>query len=524
MYQYRNSIQDLINLLENKDHLIDKLDFLTDDQKQTLKDFFKKYPNYEGKIDWNNKDLAWEDFQPLLKLEGKSKSQAKQSGISGLTEGKDYKVIATSSQKDKREGTDWTIYYPLNHLASKTLASSKTPPAITGKWCISMNDDHYWREYTAQDTDFFFVIIQPGPGNFGLDGAKFAISRKKEYYSHSHLGTHYNYNIFSAEDNNIGNATEEKDFEIDSFFWSSADQPAYKKLLGEILKQVKKTIDTCPNYMLETAGAEIDDMLEKKDFFNLDGTPKIEKFLRYEDLYELCQCYNDPETYDLSFTPPANYPCTVFPSSEDRSKELFTMVWREWDEAPACGCISKIDLSKTKVEKIEEQAFEELMHIKEFIFPKTLWLIGDEAFVNGSIEVFDFRNTRLAYILSSAFVGNAIKTIYLPKTLKLIEANAFTYCYNFTDLYVDMPSKDFKAVTNPYEYDPALPSCFDLGQYKRVTVHATDGDFRLDQLWQGTPGNKYTSAWFKPEPETPQVQKASAPKPSEGDEKELIPF
>ena len=82
--RHKAKINAITRLLESKDHLIDKLD-LTDGQKTELKDFFKKHPNYESKIDWNNKSLQYKDFANLLDQEGKSKSQAKKKGIEGLT-------------------------------------------------------------------------------------------------------------------------------------------------------------------------------------------------------------------------------------------------------------------------------------------------------------------------------------------------------------------------------------------------------------------------------------------------------
>ena len=105
--------------LENKDRFIDKLD-LTDEQKAELKAFFKKHPTYEGKVDWNKKDLKWEDFEELLKTEGQTKNQIKKYGKSGkaqiedLVEGKDYEVLV-----DK---PNLTVYYPMNFKASEVLA------------------------------------------------------------------------------------------------------------------------------------------------------------------------------------------------------------------------------------------------------------------------------------------------------------------------------------------------------------------------------------------------------------------
>ena len=87
-----SDLTDFFRFLENKDRLIDRLN-LTDDQKNKLKGYFKRNPSFESKIDWNRKDLTWEDFSGLLASEGKTKTQAKKKGIEGLTEEKDYKII-----------------------------------------------------------------------------------------------------------------------------------------------------------------------------------------------------------------------------------------------------------------------------------------------------------------------------------------------------------------------------------------------------------------------------------------------
>lgn len=175
--------------LENKDRLIDKLD-LTDEQKGQLKTFFNSHPNFENKIDWNKKDLKWEDFQEVLKLEGNTKSSQKKYGLSGkaqiedLVEGKDYDVILEEPQ--------FCIYYPLTFKGSETLAKPTTPPLeVTGKWCIAGKNyspgtrDQHWERYTEEkDIDFFFLF---------MEHRKYAIAR----YADNHI------QIFDQTDNQV---------------------------------------------------------------------------------------------------------------------------------------------------------------------------------------------------------------------------------------------------------------------------------------------------------------------------------
>ena len=84
-----------MRLYEKKDNLIKKNPNLTDGQKQEIIEVLNKYPNLENNVDWNkNKYLTYEDFKELiLDKAGKSRSQAKKKGISGLTEGTDYDIL-----------------------------------------------------------------------------------------------------------------------------------------------------------------------------------------------------------------------------------------------------------------------------------------------------------------------------------------------------------------------------------------------------------------------------------------------
>ena len=208
--------------LENKDRLIDKLD-LTDEQKGQLKTFFNSHPNFENKIDWNKKDLKWEDFQEVLKLEGNTKSSQKKYGLSGkaqiedLVEGKDYDVILEEPQ--------FCIYYPLTFKGSETLAKPTTPPLdVTGKWCIAGKNyspgtrDQHWKRYTEErDIDFFFLF---------MEHRKYAIAR----YADNHI------DIFDQTDNKV------------SDIWDYSDR--YDKMHINI-KWLQKLMDNQPHKLQE---------------------------------------------------------------------------------------------------------------------------------------------------------------------------------------------------------------------------------------------------------------------------------
>ena len=175
----------LEKLLEKKDHLIKKLTSLTDEQKQQAIDFFNKHPNYENEIDWNRKDLTWEDFDAVINKSRDTKSQIKKAvkkGIEGLQEGEDYIYLGTF----KYEGSDVDAYIPLNWKGSRVLASDQVPPLLStvfdgftgAKWCIAyQKTDQYWNSYTGRGDWFIFLLGEKVPTK------KIAIQLSKDFLS-----------------------------------------------------------------------------------------------------------------------------------------------------------------------------------------------------------------------------------------------------------------------------------------------------------------------------------------------------
>lgn len=173
---------------ENKDYLINKLVNLTPEQKEEVKAFFQKHPSYESKIDWNDKSLFYKDFEPVLRLDGKSKTQAKKKGIEGLVENVDYRYVGSGYNM---EIGSYTLYQPLTYLGSMTLASNKVPPVKGNgaKWCIAyQKTDQYWNDYTSHDIKFLFVLTED---------TKYAVTVHSEDLS-------YRTEVYDFEDKNLG--------------------------------------------------------------------------------------------------------------------------------------------------------------------------------------------------------------------------------------------------------------------------------------------------------------------------------
>lgn len=130
-------------LQEKKDHIIAKLDNLTASQKRILIDHLNQFPHKEKMIDWNNKNLKWEDFAELLATTSKTQKlqQVKRSGLGGLHEGKDYILIY--------EMWPIVVVAPLSWEASKLLAS-KYVGDCEGEWCTAFQkEDTSWEAYMS---------------------------------------------------------------------------------------------------------------------------------------------------------------------------------------------------------------------------------------------------------------------------------------------------------------------------------------------------------------------------------------
>lgn len=146
-------------LRESKDRLIDKLS-LTDEQKQTLKDFFKRHPSYENRIDWNNKNLTWEDFQDVLNTLSKSETKRQirsrtTKGLESLVAGRDYEVI-------DQQGT-CTLYKILTYEAMCIIASNDVAPQLMSEipsW--AQRPENEWYDWWTADTAPSSEPVAPG--------------------------------------------------------------------------------------------------------------------------------------------------------------------------------------------------------------------------------------------------------------------------------------------------------------------------------------------------------------------------
>ncbi len=150
-------MKSFINIInERKDHIINKLQNLSPQDKETLITFFKNNPHLESdkRIDWNNKYLHMGDFTEVLDTVSKTKREkaVKQHGIAGLKEGEDYIDIKLKSDV-------YSAYIPLTWEASQLIASRKIG-GCEGKWCTAYQKTNmHWNYhiFTKQELPIYVI-------------------------------------------------------------------------------------------------------------------------------------------------------------------------------------------------------------------------------------------------------------------------------------------------------------------------------------------------------------------------------
>lgn len=141
---------DLITLFleSSKDRFINKLN-ITDEEKQELKDFCDKYPQYASRIDWQRRDLTWEDIKPILELPSQSKSAKKRQAKN------DPKLLfQRGSFIVYKETENWLYVLPQSWEDAKFMDSSACG-GEGAKWCIGWKESPtHWKGYTSGDEDW----------------------------------------------------------------------------------------------------------------------------------------------------------------------------------------------------------------------------------------------------------------------------------------------------------------------------------------------------------------------------------
>ena len=144
-------------IFEKKDHIIKKIPSLSKEQKKEITDFFKKKPNLESKINWNNwKRLTYDDFTKIMNTETttqkkKRRQKERRGGLQGLQRGKDYIEIKTKNK-------NFDVYIPLNPKAARVIASIHIGKCHA-KWCLANSQANRYYKSEAKRRNLIPVMV-----------------------------------------------------------------------------------------------------------------------------------------------------------------------------------------------------------------------------------------------------------------------------------------------------------------------------------------------------------------------------
>jgi hypothetical protein len=182
-------------LNENKDHLVNKLSSLSDHEKNLVIGFLHNHPNYESKIDWNKKDIQFNEFEKIFSENEQSKSRVKSKVKSGNLQAiwdarkeNDFKVLKI---------TDDEIYVaPLSWECAQFMNSFDCY-GIGAKWCIGYSKSiSHWVDYVL-DRDYIFI--------FKFNRAK---KQKLMFQIDYQDAGRFEFQVWNANDSKIGSSND----------------------------------------------------------------------------------------------------------------------------------------------------------------------------------------------------------------------------------------------------------------------------------------------------------------------------
>ena len=467
--------------LEDKSHLINKLN-MSLDQKIEVEEFFKAHPNYENKIDWNNRKLTYEDFKPILELEGKSKNSQKKYGLSGkaqiedLEEGKDYQIVKVSDSSVNGV-PDFILYKVLTFKGSEVLAKPSTPPeGVTGKWCIAGRNyspgtrDQHWNDYTEQGIEFYFYFTPD---------TKYAFSVSPEQRGKS---LRQRVNIYDEGDISI--SEEEFDDDLgDGSFKEVLLALGYHPLSANHTITIEEVNGQFipPNY------AKGED--ELRNLVIEDGIKEIEQFafgdctgLSSVKIPDSVNTIGEGAFSGCSFLETLHFPdglhyLAPYICQDDLQLEDLHLPKYLWSIGACafsgCGRLKEIEIPNG-VNSIGMYAFTKCWQLKKITFPETLERIE-----------------------RGAFQDTALKSVRIPGKVKSIMPYAFYNCRDLKEVIIDQPwnteNRDWSGLAMIGEGAFA-------GDKELVKISIPEG-------YQAIGGNAFSECWFLNEITLPSTMK-----------------
>jgi hypothetical protein len=135
--------------MTKKTRLINKLNTLSAEEKKEIIAFFTVNPVFESRIDWNKKNLTFEDFKTVFALSRMSRRNRKNS----------IKMFNNYNCKILAQTEEFVILVPLDYFCAQFLTSFDCG-GEDAKWCIgNKRRIDFWYNYIKRDSIFYFMYF-----------------------------------------------------------------------------------------------------------------------------------------------------------------------------------------------------------------------------------------------------------------------------------------------------------------------------------------------------------------------------
>ena len=154
MNYFEKFCEDVFN--ESKDRFIDKLNFLTNEEKNFYKSFFKKHPQLESKVEWQKPDTITKETLEMLVKEAENSSTHKRKD-----EKENPEKLFLNRQNDFEillQTENWIFVWIKTYEGARFCNSSKCG-GQGAKWCIGgdKNGDADWIEHHNRLSEDFIL-------------------------------------------------------------------------------------------------------------------------------------------------------------------------------------------------------------------------------------------------------------------------------------------------------------------------------------------------------------------------------
>lgn len=405
---------------EDKSRLIDRLvlpDIEDEEEKkkarEEMKAFFKKYSNWENKLDWNKlKTITYADFEKIKDQASQTKGAQKKEIASNIQSifksvwGRLFEII--------RETDNWLFVAPLTWEAAVYCDSSENQGA-GAKWCIGTEaGDTYWKDYTETGSTFIMAFNK----NYKSLNKNELKTKLKFMIQQDGSGDIY---VWNQEDR--------------SFSYGNKDLPDFEVPFNELKPMFKKA-----SIAMQKAKEVYDKMVAQ------NASKKIENIKNLEVI---------PKEYFTEAE--AKYVKSIYITSKTKiiganafefCNKLTNVKIEEGVETignfafSGCEKLSKINIPNS-VKQIGAFAFGDCYHLTKIVIPNSITEFDPYTFCNCyNLTSINMPNN-LKKIGEGCFqLCQGLEVIELPKTIKSIGDKAFYGCIKIGNFIFNGKTKE----------------------------------------------------------------------------------